>query len=253
MRLAPASCSLGFICTACPPNWRVLAEAPQVVDGEDPTPALRGCPRLCSLLPVPFKWHLHWPYCSRRLSLQRDAGLGLPAHFCTSGTPEELLAPSHDTSRPLLLPASNTTALFIYSTAETPAEQKPAVGFLQPQTPLSSVLPQPFIPFPDLIPLSLSSPLPLCAIRSLLPKCPGSQRRAEQGMLSQLLGEVCGSWELMLLASNVIKKSQRHNEPIGMKDAFQRHSRIFTIQLVFPCCVLTFWLFVRGVLLGHLS
>lgn len=206
-----------------------------------------------SLLPAPFKWHLRWPYYSRYLSLQRDAGLGLPAHFCTSGTPEELLAPSHDASRPLLLPASNTAALFIYSTVETPAEQKPAVGFLQPQTSLSNILPQPFTPFPDLIPLSPSSPLPLCTIRSLLPRRPGSQRRAEQGMLSQLLGEVCGSWELMLLASNVIKKSQSRNEPIGMKDVFWRHSHIFTVQLVFPCCVLTFWLFVRGVLLGHLS
>lgn len=56
----------------------------------------------------------------------------------------------------------------------------------------------------------------------------------------------------MLLASNGIKKSQHHNEPSDVKDVFQRHRHVFPIQLVFRC-VLTFWLFVRGVLLGHLS
>lgn len=57
----------------------------------------------------------------------------------------------------------------------------------------------------------------------------------------------------MLSASRGIEKSQHHNEPRGVKDVFRRHGHAFPIQLVFPCCILTSWLFVRGVLLGHLS
>lgn len=80
---------------------------------------------------------------------------------------------------------------------------------------------------------------------------------AEQGMLCQLLAGIRCSQRLMLLVLNSIKKShegkKHHNEPSGVKDVFQRHSHVFLIQLVFPHCVLTFWVFVRGVLLGHLS
>lgn len=47
----------GWDASQLPRNWKVLAEALQilmVVDGEDTTPALRGCPRLCFSCHGPF-------------------------------------------------------------------------------------------------------------------------------------------------------------------------------------------------------
>lgn len=236
-----------------------MDEAPQLltmVDGEDLTSALEGSPKPCFSCPRSLQYH-PFPPAEDRLLTPPAPGVrcraGLPDHFYTTSISENLLAAFHAPDRLFLLPDSNTSTLFIYSSTEPPTELKPALGSLLPWTSLSCVLPWPFIPFLDLFPVSSVSPLPLCQ----LPSAQMCTEWAEQGMLCQLLAGIRCSQRLMLLVLNSIKKShegkKHHNEPSGVKDVFQRHSHVFLIQLVFPHCVLTFWVFVRGVLLGHLS
>jgi len=132
---------------------------------------------------------------------------------------------------------------------------------LQPWTSLSSVLPWPFIPSLFLFPASASPSLPLRSVGSPLPGRPGAvvsvsladSNEQSPAPAASCSAEMCRSRGPVLLASNGIKKNQHHHEPSSVKDVFQRHRHVSLIQLVLPRCVLTFWLFVRGVLLGHLS